>query len=469
MHIFASAITYIFRMPHVLIVDDDPTFCLMLKAFLENNGFTVKEVFSAGSGLKALSQASFDMVLTDFRLPDKDGIQLLNEIRKEWPGLPVILMTRYAEIRTAVNAIKLGAFEYVTKPVNPDELLLTIRKALELNVPELPVKQAPHRSSTARSNFRYVHGVSAASVKVDQYIKLVAPTDMSVIIQGESGTGKEYIARMIHQQSNRSLKPFVAVDCGALSKELAVSELFGHVKGSYTDASSDKEGQFQTANGGTLFLDEIGNLSYDIQLKLLRATQERKIRRIGSNKDIEIDVRILAATNENLDEAVLRGGFREDLFHRLNEFKINVPALRSRNEDIPLFADHFLHSANQELHKSVKGFDDQVKKAFSNYSWPGNIREFRNVIRRAVLLAGTDKITIDQLPEEINAPTRLEKLIDIKTSESFDLKSMAEKNERAMIMNTLEKVHYNKSKAARLLNIDRKTLYNKMRIYSIDG
>lgn len=457
------------RMPHVLIVDDDSTFCMMLKAFLENQGFTVKEAFSAKSGLKALSQATFDMVLTDFRLPDKDGIQLLNEIRKEWPGLPVILMTRYAEIRTAVSAIKLGAFEYVTKPVNPDELLLTIRKALELDSSGKPAEMEPYKSSSARSNFRYVHGVSAASVKVDQYIKLVAPTDMSVIIQGESGTGKEYIARMIHQQSHRSSKPFVAVDCGSLSKELAVSELFGHVKGSYTDASSDKEGQFQTANGGTLFLDEIGNLSYDIQLKLLRATQERKIRRIGSNKDIEIDVRILAATNENLDEAVQKGGFREDLFHRLNEFKIIVPALRDRIDDIPLFADHFLHSANLELHKSVKGFNEQVKQAFSNYSWPGNIREFRNVIRRAVLLSGADKISIEQLPEEIIAPPRIEKLIDISTSESFDLKSMAEKNERSMILNTLEKVHYNKSKAARLLNIDRKTLYNKMRIYSIDG
>lgn len=456
-------------MPHVLVVDDDPTFCLMLKALLENNGFTVKEVFNAESGLKALGQAAFDLVLTDFRLPDKDGIQLLNEIRKSWPGLPVILMTRYAEIRTAVNAIKLGAFEYVTKPVNPDELLLTIRKALELNVPGKPAEAAPDKISSSRGNFRFIHGLSGAAVKVDQYIKLVAPTDMSVIIQGESGTGKEYIARMIHQQSNRSSKPFVAVDCGALSKELAVSELFGHVKGSFTDASGDKEGQFQTANGGTLFLDEIGNLSYDIQLKLLRATQERRIRRIGSNKDIDIDVRILCATNENLDEAVQRGNFREDLFHRLNEFKINVPALRDRNEDISLFADHFLHSANLELHKSVKGFDEQVKHAFSNYSWPGNIREFRNVIRRAVLLSNGDKIDLDQLPDEITAQPRKEKFSEIETRESFDLKSMAEKNERTMIMNTLEKVHYNKSKAARLLNIDRKTLYNKMRIYSIEG
>jgi two-component system, NtrC family, response regulator HydG len=456
-------------MPHVLIVDDDPTFCLMLKALLENNGFTVKEVFNAGSGLTALSQAPFDLVLTDFRLPDKDGIQLLNEIRKAWPGLPVILMTRYAEIRTAVSAIKLGAFEYVTKPVNPDELLLTIRKALELNAQGKPAEITPHKTASGRSKFQFIHGISPAAVKVDQYIKLVAPTDMSVIIQGESGTGKEYIARMIHQQSNRSSKPFVAVDCGALSKELAVSELFGHVKGSFTDASVDKVGQFQTANGGTLFLDEIGNLSYDIQLKLLRATQERSIRRIGSNKDIEIDVRILAATNENLDEAVQKGGFREDLFHRLNEFRINVPALRDRNEDISLFADHFLNSANLELNKSVKGFNEQVKQAFSDYYWPGNIREFRNVVRRAVLLASADNITLEQLPDEIIAPVRKEPFADIPAGESFDLKSMAEKNERVMILNILEKVHYNKSKAARLLNIDRKTLYNKMRIYSIEG
>jgi len=451
----------------ILIVDDDPTFCLMLKAFLENNDFYVKEVFSAESGIKALGQDTFDLVLSDFRLPDKDGIQLLLEIRKQWPGLPVILMTRYAEIRTAVNAIKLGAFEYVPKPVNPDELLLTIRKAIELNTHPEPVKTIAPHLSTSHAHFKYIHGVSPASVKVDQYITLVAPTDMSIIIQGESGTGKEYIARMIHQQSNRHNKPFVAVDCGALSSELAVSELFGHVKGSFTDASSDKEGQFQTANGGTLFLDEIGNLSYEIQLKLLRATQERKIRRIGSNKDIEIDVRILAATNEDLSLAVQKGAFREDLFHRLNEFRINVPPLRNRKEDIPLFTEHFLRAANTDLRKSIKGIDDKVNESFRHYSWPGNIREFRNVIRRAVLLAASDMITIEQLPQEILEPERIEKFFDI--SESTDLKSMAEKNERAMIMNTLNKVHYNKSKAARLLNIDRKTLYNKMRQYSIDG
>jgi two-component system response regulator HydG len=456
-------------MARVLIVDDDPTFCLMLKAFLENNGFYVKEVYSAGSGLKALGQDNFDLVLSDFRLPDKDGIQLLLEIRKQWPGLPVILMTRYAEIRTAVNAIKLGAFEYVPKPVNPDELLLTIQKAIELNSHpvQTAVPPSPHSVSVPHTHFKYIHGISPASVKVDQYISLVAPTDMSIIIQGESGTGKEYIARMIHQQSNRHNKPFVAVDCGVLSSELAVSELFGHVKGSFTDASSDKEGQFQLANGGTIFLDEIGNLSYEIQLKLLRATQERKIRRIGSNRDIEINVRILAATNEDLDLAVQRGAFREDLFHRLNEFRISVPALRNRKEDIQLFTEHFLRSANTDLRKSITGIDGKVNEAFLRYLWPGNIREFRNVIRRAVLLAGTDMITIDQLPQEILIPERVEKYFDI--SESTDLKSMAEKNERAMIMSTLNKVHYNKSKAARLLNIDRKTLYNKMRQYSIDG
>jgi two-component system, NtrC family, response regulator HydG len=454
-------------MSRVLIVDDDPTFCMMLKAFLENNDFYVKEVFSAGSGIKALGQDTFDLVLSDFRLPDKDGIELLSEIRKQWPGLPVILMTRYAEIRTAVNAIKLGAFEYVPKPVNPDELLLTIRKAIELSSQPAPARNITPQPSVQHAHFKYIHGVSPASVKVDQYIALVAPTDMSIIIQGESGTGKEYIARMIHQQSNRNNKSFVAVDCGALSSELAVSELFGHIKGSFTDASSDKEGQFQTANGGTLFLDEIGNLSYEIQLKLLRATQERKIRRIGSNKDIEIDVRILAATNEDLDLAVQKGAFREDLFHRLNEFRINVPSLRNRKDDIPLFTDHFLRSANTDLRKSIKGIDNKVQDAFNHYSWPGNIREFRNVIRRAVLLAGSDIITIDQLPQEILEPERIDKYYDI--SESTDLKSMAERNERAMIMNTLNKVHYNKSKAARLLNIDRKTLYNKMRQYSIEG
>ena len=358
----------------VLIVDDDPTFCMMLKSFLAQNDFEVKEVFSASSGSRAFQNSDFDIVLTDYRLPDKDGIELLKEFKALKPNVPVILMTRYADIRTAVNAIKLGAFEYVAKPVNPDEILLTIRTALKKKAELDKRRDGASRSFHIRpSDFHFVEGVSAGSKKIMQYASLVAPTDMSVIIHGESGTGKEYIARTIHLKSKRKNKPFVAVDCGALSKELAASELFGHMKGSFTDARSDKEGQFQIANGGTIFLDEIGNLSYEIQLKLLRATQEKKIRRIGGTRDIEVDVRIIVASNEDLDKAVKKGTFREDLYHRLNEFRMDVPALKDRKEDIEIFATHFLEQANRELEKSISTIDEAVIKKFMNYTWPGNI------------------------------------------------------------------------------------------------
>ncbi len=454
-------------MYRVLIVDDDPTFCMMLKTYLTQNDFEVKDVFSAGSGSKAFRDFEFDIVLTDYRLPDKDGIELLKEFKSVKPNVPVILMTRYADIRTAVNAIKLGAFEYVAKPVNPDEILLTIRNALKKKAEMYEQHGGVNRSFYIKStDFQFVEGTSAGAQTIMQYANLVAPTDMSVIIHGESGTGKEYIARTIHLKSKRKNKPFVAVDCGALSKELAGSELFGHMKGSFTDAHSDKEGQFQIANGGTLFLDEIGNLSYEIQLKLLRATQEKKIRRIGGTRDIMVDVRIIVASNEDLDKAVKKGTFREDLYHRLNEFKIDMPALKDRKEDIGIFANHFLGKANKELEKNITSIDKAVMEKFMNYSWPGNIRELRNVIKRAVLLAQGNTITPEMLPSEML------QIVENKNITSFNttnLKVISEANERHLILKTLEKVFYNKTKAAKMLNIDRKTLYNKMRLYGIEG
>lgn len=454
-------------MYRVLIVDDDPTFCMMLKTFLTRNDFEVKEVFSAGGGSKAFRDYNFDIVLTDYRLPDKDGIELLKEFKALKPHIPVILMTRYADIRTAVSAIKLGAFEYVAKPVNPDEILITIHSALKKKA-ELEERQGGVSRSfyIRQSDFKFVQGVSFRSQRIMQYANLVAPTDMSVIIHGESGTGKEYIARTIHLKSKRKNKPFVAVDCGALSKELAASELFGHMKGSFTDANNDKEGQFQIANGGTLFLDEIGNLSYEIQLKLLRATQEKKIRRIGGTRDIDIDVRIIVASNEDLDKAVKKGTFREDLYHRLNEFRIDVPALKDRKEDIEIFASHFLDLANLELEKNVKSIDPEVMEKFMVYSWPGNIREMKNVLKRAVLLASDNSISLDLLPPEVMEENMYTANNHLHTT---DLKVVSETNERNLIVQALEKAFYNKTKAAKMLNIDRKTLYNKMRLYGIEG
>lgn len=471
--------------PSVLIIDDDPTFCLMLKSFLSKKDFATETAFSGAEAINQVKNNNFDIVLSDFRLPDTDGLELLENIREIKPGTPVIIMTSYADIRIAVKAMKIGAYEYVTKPVNPDEILLTIKNALNRDkdtmvaTPPAQVsgknEQPTGKKSTLKNGFEYVEGNSDTANRIMQYIDVVAPTNLSVIINGESGTGKEYVAKMIHQKSSRSHKPFVSIDCGALSKELAASELFGHIKGSFTGAISDKTGQFVFADGGTIFLDEIGNLTYEIQVQLLRAIQERRIRKIGSNQDVEIDVRIIVATNEDLMDAVKKGNFREDLYHRLNEFTIIVPSLRDRGSDIDIFAGHFLNLANNELNKSVADFDEEVKAIFRKYSWPGNLREMRNVVRRAVLLTSGNLVKKETLPHEIVFEKREE--LNVNNNNQFtqqshveqpsDLKSLAEKTERELIINTLVKVNYNKSKAATLLKIDRKTLYNKMKLYKI--
>lgn len=362
----------------------------------------------------------------------------------------------------------------MTKPVNPDEILLTINNALNKekekseSVTVSDKKDGASSKKKPQNGFDYVEGDSQVARRIMQYIDVVAPTNLSVIINGESGTGKEYVAKMIHAKSDRASKPFVSIDCGALSRELAASELFGHIKGSFTGAIADKTGQFVFAEGGTLFLDEIGNLTYEIQIQLLRAIQERRIRKIGSNQDIEVDVRIIVATNEDLQVAVKKGNFREDLYHRLNEFAIMVPSLRERGEDIDIFAGHFMQLANAELNKDVQGFDAEVTEIFKRYSWPGNLRELRNVIRRAVLLTSGDHVKKETLPHEIIFEKRdTEQLPVSGGAQPSDLKSLAEKTERELIINTLIKVNYNKSKAAALLKIDRKTLYNKLKLYKI--
>ena len=449
-------------MKNILIIDDDPTICLMLQGLLKRKKFDADTVFSAGEAIKKLELTKFDLVLSDFRLPDFDGLELLQKIKAMHPLVPVIIMTSYADIRTAVSAIKMGAFEYVTKPLNPDEILLLINSALEKAEVQQDLPKSKEKKQ--KEEIEFVRGNSSNSLQIDQYIRLVAPTDMSVIIEGESGTGKEIAARRIHAESKRKKKAFVAVDCGALSTDLAGSELFGHIKGSFTGAINDKEGQFETAKGGTLFLDEIGNLSYEIQVKLLRALQERKIRRIGSNKDIDVDVRIVVATNEDLALAVNNGDFREDLYHRLNEFKITVPALRNRNEDIELFAKYFLDLSNNELNKNISQFSPEVIEKFKSYSWPGNLRELRNVVRRSVLLSQGNQVEIISLPAEILNDSVKNEVVH----ESSNLKLIQAANEKELIISTLRKVNFNKSKAARLLNIDRKTLYNKIKQYGIE-
>ena len=441
----------------ILVVDDDPAFCLMLATFLGKKGFESHQVHSGKECVSAIEKSQYDLIVTDLRLPDLSGIDVLKHVKTHHSEIPVILMTGYGEIRSAVQAMKLGAFEYVSKPVNPDEILMMVKSAVE--------NTAEKESADSQvSHVPYITGKSEYSQRLEQHIELVAPTTMTVLIKGESGTGKEYVARKIHESSDRRKEPFVALDCGALSNELAASELFGHVKGSFTGAISDKSGQFELADGGTLFLDEIGNLSYEVQVKLLRALQEKMVRRVGGKKDRVVDVRIIAASNDELKEAAQNKGFREDLYHRLNEFSLEVPALRDRGEDIELFANYLLEQANSELHKSIKGFSPEVLAMFHQYSWPGNIREMRNIIKRGVLLCQHQFITLDQLPVEIANP-----MGPTSNISSMDLRSQTETQEREIIMTALRKTHYNKSKTAQLLKVDRKTLYNKMKQYGIEG
>ncbi len=448
-------------MASVLLIEDDLTFSRILEGFLFKHGYQVTVNHNGKEGLKTFQSKTFNVVLLDYRLPDATGMDLLIEMKKINVDIPVIIMTSFSDIRTAVKAIKLGALEYVTKPVNPDELLMHVREAVK--------KEKPLAAKKRQSvNGQFVQGSSEPSRKLHEYIRLVAPTNMSVIIQGESGTGKEYVARTIHNLSPRARGPFVAVDCGALSKDLAASELFGHVKGSFTGAVQDKTGQFEAAHTGTLFLDEVGNLSYEVQVKLLRALQERVIQPIGSNKEIRVDVRIITATNDDLSVSVRQGQFREDLFHRLNEFMLLVPPLRNRMDDLDEFLRFFRESANIELGKNVTGFDERVMKLFRSYDWPGNLRELKNVVKRSVLLTSEETVEIDALPLEMVSSVQTPRARPVDSPPIYDLKALQETQEKEMIMKTLQEVRYNKSKAARILNIDRKTLYLKMEKYGIE-
>lgn len=451
-------------MPKILLIEDDIAFCKLLEKFLIKKAYEVTTTFSATEAREAVKNESFDLILTDLRLPDSDGIGLMSEFKNSHPHIPVILMTGYSDVNTAVKAIKNGAADYISKPFNPDEVLLVITNALQ--APKEEEEQAPvkekktvkKQSSSGENEF--VKGISVASKKLLDHIQLVSPTDMSVLIIGESGTGKEIIAKSIHQQSRRKDNNFIAVDCGAIPKELAASEFFGHLKGSFTGAINDKKGYFEAANGGTLFLDEIGNLSYENQIQLLRALQERKIKPVGSNKEINVDIRIITATNEDLREAVKNGDFREDLYHRINEFSIQSPSLKDRGEDLMVFADYFLEKANQQLHKDVIGFSPEVVSIFQNYSWPGNLRELQNCVKRSTLLTRGDFIESDVLPAEFfqiqNQPAA--------TAEVFSLSE----NEKETIISALSKTQNNKSEAAKLLKITRKTLYNKLKQYNIE-
>lgn len=456
-------------MTSILIVEDDITFGMMLKTWLGKKGFDVSSVSNIARARKHIESEKTDLVLSDLRLPDHDGIDLLKWINDRGMNIPLIIMTGYADIQSAVQAMKLGARDYIAKPVNPEELLKKIAEALRTeetsaaptsakgSTRKLPITAASSSSSEADHSF--LEGESDAAKQLYNYVGLVAPTNMSVLINGSSGTGKEYVAHRIHRLSKRSDKPFIAVDCGSIPKELAASEFFGHVKGSFTGALTDKTGAFVAANGGTIFLDEIGNLSYEVQIQLLRALQERKIRPVGSTQEIAVDIRLISATNENLEQAIEKGTFREDLFHRINEFTLRMPDLKERKEDILLFANFFLDQANKELDKNLIGFDTKASQALLNYHWPGNLRQMKNIVKRATLLAQGSFITPSELGTE---------LLDTPASGSNSMALRNEETEKEHILEALRQTGNNKSKAAQLLNIDRKTLYNKLKLYNID-
>lgn len=438
-------------MPSILIVEDDITFSLMLTTWLGKKGFEVKALSSVSDAKRQIESVPYDLILSDLRLPDGDGIDLLKWVKEKYASLPLVMMTSYAEIQTAVQAIKLGASDYIAKPLNPEELLGKIRELVKTAPSEHPVSK-PSEVST------YIEGQSPAARQLFDHVRLVAPTDMSVLITGASGTGKEYIARRIHEQSNRSKAPFIAVDCGAIPKDLAASEFFGHVKGSFTGAIDNKTGAFVAAHGGTIFLDEIGNLTYEVQVQLLRALQERKVKPIGTNEEIAINVRLISATNENLRTAIDKGDFREDLYHRINEFTVRIPDLKERKEDLLLFANNFLDQANAELQKDIIGFDNETIRIFQSYSWPGNLRQMKNVIKYATLLATGRYITRRELPEELTEAPEKDTRIHLKD----------ETHECELIKRALQESNNNKTRAAQLLGIDRKTLYNKLKLYNLD-
>lgn len=470
-------------MKKILVIDDDYDLLQLLKSYLEKNNYEVTTASSGGDGIRKLDK-SFDLVICDVRLPDIGGLEIITKVKEKHPHISIIMITGYADVRTAVEALRIGASDYITKPLHPDELLNQINELMEKSnvsgfgkaaaeINTTSGKQSVNQQSTNVQNNissqQYVEGESAVMQTINKHIELVAPTDMSVIIMGETGTGKEYVAKRIHDLSARRNAPFIALDCGALPHELAGSELFGHKKGSFTGAVQETTGHFEMANGGTLFLDEIGNLSYENQIKLLRVLQERKVKKIGDTKEKDIDIRLLVATNENLKHKIKNGEFREDLYHRLNEFGIEMPSLRQRGKDIQIFSNHFLTLANARLNKNVESISEKVEEAFAKYVWPGNLRELNNVIKRAVLLCNSEEIKKDNIPAEIFFGEQFLDDFEGEDEEvTSDLKSVTERAEKKAIIAALKKYQFNKTKVAKALNVDRKTLYNKINAYGIE-
>jgi DNA-binding NtrC family response regulator len=460
-------------MDKILIVDDDKDMRDILSNLISSDGY---KAITASNGRKALIKTrahSPDLVLLDVRLPEIDGLKVLEEIKKMDKNIPIIMLTAYEDVKSAVQAMKSGAFDYITKPFDNEEMALNIKRALQTRYLYREVENLRRRLEEKTDRARFM-GESPRIKQVLNQVKLIAPTNMTVIIQGESGTGKELIARMIHEESLRHDKPFIAVDCGTLPENLVESELFGYEKGAFTGADKRKEGSFESANGGTLFLDEMINLPLSLQVKLLRVIQERKVQHLGGTKEIKIDVRIITATNAILADEVKKGRFRGDLYYRLNEFNINLPPLREREEDIPSLAKYFLEEAKLEFNKKIEDISGEGMKSLLNYSWPGNVRELRNEVRRAALLTDSNYIREINLPVDVTSNCEIvippHPPLEKGGEGGFEglslreaTKKITEEAEKKVIKEALAQAKNNKSKAAKILKIDRMTLYSKIK------
>jgi two-component system response regulator HydG len=444
----------------ILVVDDEQSHRTMLKAVLSAEGYEISEASDGTSAMKAVESDSFDLILMDIRMADIDGIEAMRQIKKTSPSMPVVIMTAYASVSTAVDALKSGAYDYLTKPLDIEELKILIQKALEHY--RLREENVFLRERLAdRFDFSQIIGKSRAMRDLFEALSLVAPSDTTILIYGGSGTGKELVANAIHQNSPRARKPFIKVSCAALPETLLESELFGHERGAFTGAVARKAGRFQLANGGTIFLDEVGEMSPATQVKLLRVLQEREFEPLGGTKTIQVDIRVIAASNKDLETEVKEGKFREDLFYRLNVVPIHLPPLSERKEDIPLLAEHYFRFYKEKNKSSVRGFSPKTMDMMVRHDWPGNVREMENAIERAVLFCQGEYISPQDLPSPIQTAQNGQRLVSVPAG--MTLKQV----EKEVVMNCLAETNGNRTQTARILGISRKTLQNKLKEYGI--
>lgn len=449
----------------VLIIDDEESFRNVLTVILRKEGYEVEGAANGEEGMSKASASAFEHILCDIRMPQMDGLEFLQESKKTGIETPIIMMSAYGTIDTAIEAMKLGAYDYISKPFKPDEIILTLKKAEERE--RLRKENELLRKEIKKEySFENIVSKNEKMNKIFEIIRKVAPYKSTILITGESGTGKELVARAIHYNSDRSKMLFIPVNCGAIPENLLESELFGHVKGAFTDAIRTKKGLFEEADGGTIFLDEIGELPAQLQVKLLRVLQEGEIRRVGESKSIQVDVRIIAATVKNLAREVNEGRFREDLFYRLNVLHVNIPPLRERKEDIPLLIQHFINKYNQSLNKQVKGLDQKALETLMNYKWSGNVRELENAIERAMVLSDGEKIEFEHLSFEIQNYSGEVPIIPI-AEEEYSIKKASRMLEMGLIRKALRKTKGNHTQAARLLEISHRALLYKMKDYGI--